>query len=377
MRRYVRDLKDHNTKSARIRGLKKLVTVGLQTPWPIKIVTHAGFVEYKKQGKLTNELKQQILSAFCLIREQNPQRGVYAGRAYYVPGVDNPPGPRSSSVRSQRVILQAVEKLYTFAIENKFDKKNGAEIGVIFYPFINAGDPVPDLKCPELQFAGGCVAPAEGNRAVIEALYGADEGVQSFAYDTYIVDLLAMHIISKDIRCKTESLRATNELTYKTIKVPVEFRDKAALSDEAVISIARDIKKVIRRFGPHRLEFILQPEGIIFRECVPFKLEKQEALAASGEVRVVKNDADLSSLDRETSIVFVHPMVITNRNMDLLTKLAFEVPRKYLILFPGSATTAHAATLLRERGHKIVYVGQETFKTGEEISLKAGRIIKQ
>ncbi len=41
------------------------------------------------------------------------------------------------------------------------------------------------------------------------------------------------------------------------------------------------------------------------------------------------------------------PKVIAGRDMNLLTELAFEAPRKMVIVFPGSASTAHAWTLLR------------------------------
>lgn len=373
---YVKDLKDYDTLTARIQGLKKLVAVRLQTPWPIKTIVKEGFIDYKKAGKLPDILKQQIVKAFKEIRRQNPYRGVYAGRAYYVPGVDDPPGPRSSSVRTRQVILQEVKKLYDFAIESKYDQKENAEIGVIFYPFINPGDPSPDPKIPDLQYPGGCVAPGERNTAIIEAIYGADEGVQSFPHDTFVVDLEKAKIISRDIAHKTKSLRATNELTYETVKVLPEFRDKATLDDRTLLNLAQDFQKLTKRFGPHRVEYVLQPEGIVFRECVPFKMEKQEEISAQGAVEVVSCSKDIARLGKNAKIVFVDPVIIRERNMDLLTELAFETPHKLIVLFPGSATTAHAATLLRERGHKVIYIGQETFVPKEKVCIQAGIVVR-
>ena len=376
MKQYVKDLKQYDTPTARIQGLKKLVAAGLRTPWPIKVITKEGFVDYKKEGRFPELLKQQIIKAFTEIRRQNPHRGVYAGRAYYVPGVENPPGPRSSSVRSQEIILKEVEKLYDFAIESKYDQKENAEIGVIFYPFINPGDPFPDPKIPDLQYPGGCVTSGERNTAIIEAVYGADEGVQSFPHDTFVVDLKKAGIISRDIAHKTKSLRATDELTYETVTVLPEFRDRVTLEDKTLLSLAQDFQKLTKRFGPHRVEYVLQPEGVIFRECVPFKMEKQEEITAQGVVDVVSCSKDIARLGKNTKIVFVDPVVIRERNMDLLTEVAFETPCKLVVLFPGSATTAHAATLLRERDHKVVYVGQETFTQGEKVSIRAGRVIR-
>ena len=208
-------------------------------------------------------------------------------------------------------------------------------------------------------------------------MFGADEGVQSFSHDTYTVDLSKMEIVFKNIEHKIKSLRATNELLYETIEVPTKYRDQQALTDKVIVDIAHNFKKLVKRFGPHRVEYILQPEGVIFRECIPFIFKDQTVVSAKGKVTVIKTINDVSRLKKIIKIAFVHPTVITNRKMDLLTELAFGVHQKMVILFPGSASTAHVATLLRERGHTIVYVDQKIFKSGEMVIIREGRVVKK
>ena len=373
-RRFVKDLKLFSPKAARVQGLKKLVSLNVLTPWPIKIISHEGFEEFKRLGKIGEEFKTEVVEAFLEIRKKNPKRGVYAGRAYFVPGIENPPGPRSSSVKSKKQIVKEVKKLYQFVIDNKFNQRKDAEIGVIFYPFMNAGDPIPNKNEPDLQFSGGCVTPAYGDRVLIEALYGADEGVQSYSYDSYTVDYKNLKVLKKKIVVKDKSLRATSELKYETVKVPKKYQKEPALTDKELMKIAKMYKSLEAKYGQMRVEFVVQPEGVVYRECVPFKASRQAGVSLVGKVTVIENDEDLDRLSKKTKLVYVSPKVIAGRDMDLLTDLAFEAPKKLVVLFPGSASTAHAGTLLRERGHQIIYVNQRQFKPQEKVVIKDGKV---
>ncbi len=297
---FIKDLKRYSPKAVRVHGLKKLVSLGVLTPWPIKIISNDGFEEYKRLSRISGEFKKEIIKAFTEIRKKNPIRGVYAGRAYWVSGIDNPPGPRSSSVKSRQQIVKEVEKLYQFAIDNKFDQKKGAEIGVIFYPFMNAGDPIPDKKEPDLQFAGGCVTPGYGDRVLIEALFGADEGVQSFNHDAYTVDYKNIKIVKKKVVIKDKSLRATNEFKYETVRVPKKFQKSPALTDKQLLEIARVYRKLEEKYGQHRVEFVVQPEGVVYRECVPFKVSRRAGVSIAGKDKVVEKEKEHDSLSEKT-----------------------------------------------------------------------------
>lgn len=48
--KFVTDLHEYKAKSERVEGFKILKKVGLRIPWPIKVITHEAFEEYKKNG---------------------------------------------------------------------------------------------------------------------------------------------------------------------------------------------------------------------------------------------------------------------------------------------------------------------------------------
>ncbi|MBU0619380.1 hypothetical protein KKD62_04055 [Patescibacteria group bacterium] len=366
---YIKDINKARSKCNRIIGLQKLSVSGLKIPSPIKIIEPLSFEHYRNSKKFSKELKAAITAAFLKIRAKNPHRGVYAGRAYFVPGIKHPPGPRSSSVKSGEIILKEVKKLFEFAIKNKFDQK-GSEIGVILYPFIN----------PKIPFGGGCITPSLKNKnlAVIEAIFGVDEGVQSFPHDTYIVDFHKKLIISRKVEIKSRCLQVSSELEYQTMAVPKQLQATQVLRDEQIFKITADFRRFTNKYGLHRLEFAVQPEGIYFRECVIFKPVKVEekGLKIKASVLRISKPEDIKKIKQNNRVIFIDPQIIRKRNMDLLTSLAFNIVRKKIILYPGSASTAHAATILRERGHILVFVGKEIFKSGQkvDIGLKRGQL---
>ncbi len=369
---FVKDITEVTSKCNRVQGLQKLKVSGLLISSPIKVIVPSAFKTYLKKHKLISDAQQEIVTAFKEIRSQNPHRGVYIGRAYYVPGIKHPPGPRSSSVTSWEVALKEVIKLYEFAISNHFNVKN-SEIGIILYPYIN----------PRIPYGGGCITPDvdKQNTAVIEAIYGVDEGVQSFSHDTYWVDLEKKEIVKKVIEEKKQCLEVSDELSYETKTVPDKLRNSQVLRDEDILTTACDYKKFVTQFGKHRLEFASQIEGIYFRECVPFYQVGQKSIEMQIKDKILKisSSAEIKKVSKNHRIIYIDPKIIQKRNMDLLTSLAFNIPHKKIILYPGSASTAHAATILRERGHVLVFVGNKKFNTGQKvkIGLKNGELIAE
>jgi len=361
--RYIKDIDQVNSKCDRIIGLQKLKEAGLDIPSPIKIVLPRAFKDYKKNKKFSKLFIKEVTEAFYSIRKINPNRGVYAGRAFYVPEIKQPPGPRSSSVREVGIILKEVKKLFDFAIKNKFDKK-GSEIGSIFYPFIS----------PKLPFSGGCITPStiEKNIIVIEAIYGVDEGIQTLPHDVYHVDVTKNKIVEKKIAEKLSCLEASSQLKYSKRKVPKKLQLSQVISDELILIIARYFTKFILQFGSHRLEFAVQSEGVYFRECVPFALTKiqDKKINIKGSVIKVSSIKDLKNIGENNKIVFIDPKIIQTRNFDLITSLAFNFSEQKIILYPGSVTTAHAATVLRETGHTVVFVANQSFKTKDKVEIK-------
>lgn len=361
--KYIKDLKEYQGESPRIEGFKKLNRSSLPYPKPVKVITHQAFIEYKKKG-LTEPLQKEIEAVFFSIRKKNPRMGVTVRRAYIVPGLEHPPGPRTSSIKDHKILINEVKKLYDFAIKNQFDKK-GAEISAFLHPFIN----------PKLPLGGGCVTGEgyNGEKGIlIEAIYGNDEGVQTFPHDDYLLDEKKNRFIQKVIHYKPRCLSAVSQLEYKTMTVPRKLRNAQVLSDSLILKIARDYRKLTNLYGYHRLEFDVLKRGIFYIEAVAFEKKKEEesVIQFSGKVSKVKNLDDVGRVKKTNRIIFVDPSIIKKRNMDLLTCLACNLPHKKVILYPGSTTTAHASIIFREMGHSVVYVGYETFDNDESVVIK-------
>lgn len=360
--KFIVELKNYHSKCERIRGFKKLQESGLRIPLPMLIVTPKAFALYKEKG-MTEEFKKEIEQAFWEIREKNKDKGAIVRRAYFVPGLENPPGPRSSSITNPQIFITEVKKMLNFARVNKFDK-SGSEIAAFLHPFIN----------PIMPQGGGCATPQKDkpNQVLIEAIFGNDEGIQSFPHDRYTIDFKKGLILEKIVQDKPECLKTTSQFTYATVKVPQSLRFRQVLPDEIILEIARDYKKLLSKIGPHRLEFDVLKEGIYYIECTPFAFKDETRIGTrySGKVLKVKALRDIEKISEGDKVIFVDQSVIKKRNMDLLTCLACNIPHKILVLYPGTATTAHAATILREMGHVVVYVGNESYQTGEEVSIQ-------
>ncbi len=369
--KYTQDLKDYKTKIERIKGFKKLQKAGLRIPNPIKLVAHQAFAEYKKKG-MTKELAAQIKLAFSEIKKENPRRLVIVRRAYYVPDLESPPGPHSAFLNKPTPAVRAVGEMFDFAIQNNFDKK-GSQIAAWLQPVID------DI---EYSLVGGCATPSKEKKdiVIIEAIYGEDEGVQSLPHDTYLVDFKKGIIVNKEIQHKTfyikYSARTKGGLERTTRKTPKDLQGTQVLNDILILQVALDFEKLVGRFGPHRIEFTCpKKEGLFYLECAPFKVKRplKKVIKIQGEVLRVRELGDIEDIKKDIKIVFIDPSVIKERKRDLLTVLAVNAPHQMVILYPGTATTAHAATIFRERGHKMVFVPGKSFKTGELVAIDSER----
>ena len=361
--KFISNLEDYNGRVPRIEGFKKLKEAGLPFPEPVVVVNPHAFNEYRRKG-ITKRLQKEIEAAFFEIRNKNPRKGIFAGRAYFVPGLESPPGPRTSSIKEPTILIKEIQKIFDFAIKNKFDKK-GAEISAFLHPFIN----------PKVPLGGGCVTGEgyDGKKGIlIEAIYGNDEGVQTFPHDDYLVDPEKNRFIQKVIHYKAKCLSATSQLEYKTVTVPRKLRNAQVLADEIILKIARHYRKMSKIYRPHRLEFNALKGGVFFTEATPYtkKESTESVLQFSGKVVRVKTLEDINKIKQTNRIVFVDPQVIKSRNMDLLTCLACNLPDKKVILYPGTTSTAHASIIFREMGHTVVYVGHETYHDDEEVVVK-------
>lgn len=356
--RYIQDLIKSSIKTERVDGFKKLVKAGLRIP-QAKIISHKAFLFYKKE-RMGQPLQKEIEAVFFALREQYPKRGFYVGRAFSVPGLKNPPGPYSV-VKTAKDMVKGVIKLYDFALENGYDKK-GAKIGVIMHPWVD----------PKAPFGGGCMVLSQDSfkKIIIEAIYGLDEGIQSLPHDVYLVDFQEDKILEKIIVSKKECLETDTEFNVLTVKVAKKWQKDPVLKDEEIFQVVRDFRKFVKLYGPHRLEFAFEEDGPFYRECIPFVLKKERfaALKIRGRVKRIVTRKDLEKMKEK--IIFIDPSVVKKRKFNFLTSLATQSGGKKVILYPGSATTGHAAIIFREAGHTVVYVGNQIFDDREEVLIK-------
>lgn len=356
--RYIQDLIKSSIKTERVEGFKKLVKAGLRLP-QAKIISHKAFLFYKKQG-MSQPLQKEIEAVFFTFRKKYPKRGFYVGRAYSIPGLKNPPGPYSV-VKTAKKMVKGVIKLYDFALENGYDKK-GAKIGVIIHPWID----------PKAPLGGGCMVLSKNRfkKIIIEAIYGLDEGVQSLPHDVYLVDFKKDKILERIVVKKEECLEADKGFNVQTVKVAKKWQKSPVLKNEEIFQVSRDFRKFVKIYGPHRLEFAFENDGLYYRECIPFVLKKERfvALKISGRVKRIVTRKDLEKIREK--IIFIDPSVVKKRKFNFLTSLATQSREKKIILYPGSATTGHAAIIFREVGHTVVYVGNEIFNDGEKVLIK-------
>ena len=368
--KYTLNLEDYLGNSPRINGFKKLKQAGLPIPEPIFVINQSAFIEYKKNG-LTNNILKELETIHRIMRVKNSKKGIVVRRAYVVPGIESPPGPRSSSFKDFQILILEIKKIFDFAIKNKFDIK-GSEISAFIHPHIN----------PKIPLGGGCVT-GEGHNGkmgiLIEAIYGNDEGVQSFPHDDYILDLKLNRFIGKTIHYKNQCLSAVNQFEYKTIYIPRKLRNVQVFPDNIILKIARHYRKFNKIYGPHRLEFDVLKTGIFYIEATEYakKETSQPSIQFSGKIVRVRTLEDINKIKITNRIIFVDPKVIKTRNMDLLTHLACTLPEGKVILYPGSVSTAHASIIFREMGHTIVYIGSEIFNDGEEavVQIKDGELV--
>ncbi|MBU0975195.1 MAG: PEP/pyruvate-binding domain-containing protein [Patescibacteria group bacterium] len=367
------DLKDYkNSLNYRINGFLNLNKVGVSYPSPVKIVTHNAFKKYKKNRSFDKKTLSKLKEGFEEITNIHKDKGIIARRAYIVPGIKNPPGPHSSKITKYSQLVSEIKSIFDFAIDNKFDRK-GAEITAFFHPLIN----------PVFPLVGGCITPSKDNpeEVVIEAIYGMDEGVQAFPHDNYAVNIKRDNIVGKYILRKTKCLQFTDNFKVKTIEIPEEYRNSQVISDLKILIIAKDFEKIINLYGPSRVEFDIIEDKHYFIECTPFTIEKSKNkdLDSSGKILAVKKISDIEKTTTNGKIIFIDHKVIEKREWDILTTLAYNLSPNSIVLFPGTVTTAHAATIFREKGHILVYVRNQTFNSGElvRIRLKGNHLVAE
>jgi len=390
--RFAWEITEYKSQVPRIIGIQKLKSLSLSTPDPMFVLNHSGFEEYKKSG-MTQELKTQILKAYQEIRRTNPHRGVYVGRAYFVPGIEAPAGPRTAAIYDEESYLAETENFFKFAIKNGYDVP-GANIALVLHPFIHAAEPLM-VKDPPLEYPGGDLIPLPympyRRGILIRATFGPDEAVQGFPHDEYRVEEYSeeyrykeykgrreeVTTISITVAQKTETLFPREGRVYERGPIPPQFQTEQALSNIQIVKLAESYKLIEEAFGPHRLEFIAQPEGIIFRECLPFNVTPETLFPPKkgeivGVVTRIVSERDIEKIQPPMAITFLTPEVFQRRDVNLFALLANHAKERKInlvVLSHGSIATSHLVRVFTDLGYPVTFVGKENYTEGEKVRI--------
>ncbi|MFH0864373.1 MAG: PEP/pyruvate-binding domain-containing protein [Candidatus Gottesmanbacteria bacterium] len=372
---YIFRLDNYISKAPRIIGLQELQKVQLKVPDPIFIIGHQAFERYKKSG-LTGQLYKEVLSAFSLIRQADPNRGCHIGRGFFIPGIDNPPGLRTSTITNPDIFVDKIKDFYEFVRQKGYDIP-GADIALIIHPFINAGDPLM-IKDPPLEFPGGVIYSPTDGKIEIHSTFGPDESYQGFPKDTYTVNLFGQRIeITKQISRKKRTLipSAKDPLAYDEIDIPKEFQSRQALPDEQILELATAYLKVSNHYGPRRMEFLTQPDGIYFRECQPFNMKAKDLIHLSSksveaEVLVIRTASDISKIDANTKLVHLPEDLFQHRQIGIFAACAatiHQLAHDSIVLPHGDIVTSHMLRNFADLGITVVFIGNNHLENGERI----------
>jgi len=380
---------EYESPASRVRGFQELFRYDLRAPEPMLILGDSAFRHWLDR-EMDERLREIVGTAFDQIRTENSNRGAYVGRAFFVPGIDNPNGPRTAGIWDKETYIDEVEKFWQFVVdpENNYNVE-GADIALVLHPFINVMDPRPrygeiELKEEELPWSGGYVVPAgvpgREQQVKIVVTFGPDEAVQSCPSDTMLVDPERGIVPEKDIVLKTHTFVPTGEGDYKEIELPIRWQEEQALTDEEAILVARMARKVFSQRDDVRLEFIMQPEGVYVREIALWKEEDERALfrfkegeEMVGEVVRVEDIADVVRVRGPEVIVYFPAEVFRRRTTDLFAQVAnMKGIERMVALAYGTGVTSHMTRVLGEAGRSVILLGDEDLLDGAPVKISCG-----
>lgn len=373
------DLGTFKMPNQRIDGFKEIYSVGGKTA-EIKILGDEIFRYYLANKAFPVGFEYVLLKYCNELKELSETHKLVVRRAYVVPGLPNPPGPRFIGLQPSEV-LQAITDIYDFAIDNEYHVKDMSQIAVFIHPFADPKQLTFPIKPGATLPYGGYAAPLnkESNRVEVFAVWGNNEGVQSFdAIDRYIVDTDRAIVTTKDIPQKNLMLCTTQRAQSDKISVPLDRQFEQVLSDLEILEIARVVKELSARYGLRRVEFSYDgTHGIEFNESAEYEIYERKLinLDKRGFVKVVASEKEIAALKQLTdeqvgkTIVYISKSIIEDRAYDLLNSIA-GMQKKFTVLYPGLSATAHAMRILNDFGHTAIVVGNRVFTDGQELLVK-------
>lgn len=378
---------EYESEASRVQGFQELFRYGLKAPTPMFILGHSAFEAYCAAGyQLPAQLREEIGQVYDTMRVANPTRGPYIGRAFYIPGIDNPNGPRTAAIWNKDQYLEEITRFYQFVLEQGY-AIDGADIALVLHPFISALERREryggiEIGEDELPFSAGYAVPeprpGREQQVRVIATFGSDEAVQSCPSDIFLVDPDRGTIFSKETALKTHTYVPVSGSTYVERPIPSRFQSEQALTDEEAIAVAREATKVFLHRPQARIEFITQPDGIYVREIAPYALVSEHRLFSlpPGERIVapiirVGSETDISKISGPETIVFFPPQAFRSRTTDLFAQVAALATERLVALVYGTLATSHMAKVLAEAGRSVILVGDTDFPEGEQLSVSS------
>lgn len=373
---------EHKKKNARIDWLKLLskarqdLKLDMGKFQPAMVITDETFRYFEKTGDLSITDDEKIRKALASLFKISKSKMLVVKRAYAVPGMENPTGPRFLGLKSVEEAVNAIKELYTYAIENKYNVKKGSLIEVCFYPFTDPPQIKPPIDENEILPRGGNSIALDEKGDIIEimAVFGNNEGVQSLEYiDEYVVDTKNKLILSKKIPQKLFGLFTTRNAQDEKLKVPLSKQFEQVFSDLEILEIALVTAKCTELKGiKQRTEFSTDTESMYFNEVIDYKPEEKQTkeVTIKGITVVIETEEDLAKItDPKKQIIYISKVVAQKRDYSVLNEIA-SFGSKLNILYPGTAATAHIMRVLVDAGHNAFVVGNKVFKDGQTVQFK-------
>lgn len=379
-------VEDYEKESPRISGIKLLnqVKKNISREWGktvnAKVVTDDSFRDYLRKGKLSEKDKSLVIEEAEKFLTISKTGLLAARRAFLVPGLENPPGPRFLGIKSAQEMVEAIEEIFGFAKKHGYYQKKGSLIEVFFYPFVDPPQLDYPLKKGIVLPRGGYAVPSDEQAKSVKilAVFGNNEGVQSLkGVDEYLVDMDELLIKQKIIVQKEYGLCTTVRDQNDKVKLPLEFQFAQVLNDGEILEVAAVVRECSRLKGkPQRVEFSSDGKELFFSEVAEYEIEKvdwQEKVI-EGEILVVDGPEQISEIKRDSSdqIIYITKKVVENRDFDTLNTVA-AIRENLSILYPGTTVTAHAMRVLIDAGHRAFVVGNRIFKNGERVRITVQR----
>lgn len=380
--KYLVNPSEYTLPNPRIDGWKKLEEVRARIVdifvFPLEI-----FQYYLGHRELPAEFVQEAEIAAKKVIDESASHAALVRRAFVVPGLENPPGPRFLGLTTPEKVITAIKDLFQFAIDQKYHEVSGNQIS----GWIEPPSTVLDLEKfkidPSLTpIPYGGYGISEGDKVVVYSVFGINEGVQSLVADRYEIEFRRdrTFITRKEVPQKNLMLCTTKGSGAQQLSVPVDLQFDQVLSDAEIIQVAQVVYDLSKKYGPQRVEFSTDEKGICFNEVADYWEERKkdggENIQIKGVVKVIKSIDDFNKLTNVSKedlltgkvIVEVGQEIIANRDYDILGAIAAWKDNLF-VLYPGVAATQHAMRILTDKGHKAFLIGNQKFDEGDEAQI--------